>query len=353
MKIFSRIVAAVLAVCMILPFTACSGDTSWVYDYDGEKINGGLYIAFTISAYTQVSAHEDYDSKKDIFEQKLDDKTAEQWIKDKAAEMADEYIATNRKFDELGLSLTDSEKNEVKNSVDNVWSMYGAMYEDNGVGKESYQKLVETQQKRQKIFMKYYGEGGLEEVPVEQLEKHFKENFASVNIFSISLNSGDKLTDEKKKENEEREKKAKEYVDLINSGDKTFNEVRDMATHMLAGTKHDEKNKDDVIKKDDETKTYVHIESTSPSEKFVKSIFNDVKVGGEAKLLKEGSTYYIVKRYDVMADKKNFEDMRETVLGDVKSDDFVKEVESWTKNVERTVNDGAVKFYSPRNIKLK
>lgn len=352
MKIFSRIVAAVLAVCMILPFTACSGDTSWVYDYDGEKINGGLYIAFTISAYTQVSTHEDYDSEKDLFDQTLDDKTTEQWIKDRAAEMADEYVATNRKFDELGLSLTESEKNEVKNSVDSVWEMYGTMYEENGVGKTSYQKLVETQQKRQKIFMKYYGEGGLEEVPVEQLEKHFKENFASVNIFSITLNSGDSLTDEQKTENEEREKKAQEYVDLINSGDKTFNEVRDMATHMLSDTEHDDENADDVIEKDDETKTYVHIESTSPSEKLVKSIFNDVKTGDEAKLLKDENTYYIVKRYDVMADEKNFEEMRETVLGDVKSDDFVKEVESWTEGLNRTVNDGAVKFYSPRNIKL-
>ena len=352
MKIFSRIIAAALAVCMVLPFTACSGDTTWVYDYDGEKISAGLYIAFTMSAYTQVSSQEEYDSEKDFFDQTIEEKTTEQWIIDKAQEMADEYVATNRKFDELGLTLTEEEQAEIDNSVESVWSYYGTMYEDNGVAKTTYAKLVETQQKRQKIFMKYYGEGGLEEVPVDQLETHFKENFASVNIFSITLNSGDDLTDEQKEQNEEREAKAQEYVDLINSGEKTFNEVRDMATHLLADTEHDDEGADDVIENDDETKTYVHIDSTSPSEKLVQSIFNDVKVDGEAKLLKEDNTYYIVKRYDVMEDEKNFEEMRETILGDVKSDDFVKEVESWTSQLTRVTNDAAVKRYSPRNINL-
>ena len=74
MKLWKRIAAALLAVCMTLPFAACSGDTSWVYDYDDIQITSGMYIAFTMSAYSQVSQQDDYDSEKSILDQTIEDK---------------------------------------------------------------------------------------------------------------------------------------------------------------------------------------------------------------------------------------------------------------------------------------
>ena len=90
MKLWKRIAAALLADCMTLPFAACSGDTSWVYDYDDIQITSGMYIAFTMSAYSQVSQQDDYDSEKSILDQTIEDKSATEWIRERAGALADE-----------------------------------------------------------------------------------------------------------------------------------------------------------------------------------------------------------------------------------------------------------------------
>ena len=349
MKFWKRITAAFLAVCMTLPFAACSGDTSWVYDYDDIQITSGMYIAFTMSAYSQVSQQDGYDSEKAILDQTIEDKSATEWIRERASAMADEYVATLRKFDELGLSLNENDEKDIDNTVNSYWEKYGDMYESNGVGKASYRKLIEAQNKRYQVFLKYYGEGGLEEVPVSELETHFKENFASVNILSISLTAGDDLTDEQKEENETRKEKANEYAELLNSGEKTFPEVYDMWQHYLLKTEHSD---DEKLQDEMDMSTYIQKDSTSPSEKIVKSIFSDVAIDGDAKVLTSDSALYVVKRYDVMKDEKNLEDMRETVLSDIKSDDFLEMLQGWSKDYTRTTNDSAYNRYDPKNIKM-
>lgn len=349
MKLWKRIAAAFLAVCMTLPFAACSGDTSWVYDYDDIQITSGMYIAFTMSAYSQVSQQDDYDSEKSILDQTIEDKSATEWIRERAGALADEYVATLRKFDELGLSLDENDQKDIDGTVETYWENYGEMYEKNGVGEASYRKLIEAQIKRYKVFLKYYGEGGLEEVTVSELKTHFKENFASVNILSMSLATGDELTDEQKKENASRKEKANEYAELLNSGEKTFPEVYDMWQHYLLKTEHSD---DEKLQDEMDMSTYIQKDSTSPSEKIVKSIFSDVAIDGDAKVLTSDSALYVVKRYDVMKDDKNLEDMRETVLSDIKSDDFLEMLEGWSKDLTRTTNDGAYNRYDPKNIKL-
>lgn len=349
MNFWKRIAAAFFAICITLPFTACSGDTSWVYDYEDIQITSGMYIAFTMNAYSQVSEQDDYDSTKDILDQTIEDKSATDWIRERASEMANEYVATLRKFEELGLTLDESDEQDIDNTVESYWESYGDIYESNGVGEASYRKLIEAQIKRYKIFLKYYGEGGLEEVPVSELEAHFKENFASVNIISISLTTGDDLTDEQKQENETRTEMANEYANLLNSGENTFPEVYDMWQHYLLGTEHSD---DETLQDEMDMATYMQKDSTTPSEKIVNSIFSDVEIEGDAKVLSSDSALYVVKRYDVMKDEKNLEDMRETVLSDIKSDDFLTMLEEWSKDLTRTTNDSAYNRYNPKNIKV-
>lgn len=351
MNLWKRIAAALLAVCMVLPFAACGGDTTWVYDYEDIKITSGMYIAFTMNAYSQISQQEDYDSKKGIMDQTIEEKSSKEWIRERAAALADEYVATLRKFDELKLELSESDENDIDNTVESFWSMYGGLYEENGVGMATYRKLIEAQVKRYNVFIKYYGEDGIEEVPVKDLEEHFKENFASINILSMTLKTGDKLSDDDKKKNEDTRKKADEYIKKLNEEDKSFAEVYDEWMHYALGTKHDDKKEEKQEDKD--LAKYLTKDSTSPSEKIVKSIFSDVEIEGEAKLLTSDNALYIVKRYDVMKDEKNFEEMRETVLSDIKSDDFTELLKGWAEDVEDPAeNNAAYNRYDPKNIHL-
>ena len=122
-----------------------------------------------------------------------------------------------------------------------------------------------------------------------------------------------------------------------------------MWQHYLLKTEHSD---DEKLQDEMDMSTYIQKDSTSPSEKIVKSIFSDVAIDGDAKVLTSDSALYVVKRYDVMKDEKNLEDMRETVLSDIKSDDFLEMLQGWSKDFTRTTNDSAYNRYDPKNIKM-
>lgn len=347
MKLLKRIAAVLLAVCMVLPATACSmGDTSWVYDYDDVEITAGMYITFQMNAYAAVSEHEDYNEELDFWAQTLEGKSTEEYIRYSAEGMADEYVATVRKFNELGLTLSAADNNEIDETVEEYYGGYKETYEANGVGEASYRKLIEAQNMRYKIFLKYYGEGGIEEVPLSDLEIYFRENYASVNVLSYWLKEED--DDEAKAENEEIRAKVEQYQQLIDLGTKTFAEVYDEWQHEMLGTEHTD---DEITYTDAELATYLTTDSTYPSEAVIKKVFQ-LPEDGRPHIIEEEGTLYLLIRYDVMKDEKNLEEMRGSVLADVKSDDFLEVLDSWSEGLTHTTNEAAYNRYSPKNIKL-
>ncbi len=355
MKLMKRIIAVVLVACTAISLTACQ-DTTWAYNYEGKQVSSGLYLANLMTAYAQARTHEDIkEDVKDIFKQTLDDKPAKQWIIDEAKEQCDRYIAIENKFDELKLSLTDKDMDVIEQSTKSGWDNLSAMYEKNGIGENTYKLMMTNGRKQQLIFNKYYDIGGLEEVKNENLLVHFKENFASVNIAQIPLKTGDNLTDADKAKNKELEAKAQEWVKLINAGTKTMNEIADTAYHFANDTQHDSKNTDDVIPKDEESKSIIKKDSTSLSEKVMKALFNDVKPDGDAVVIPDTNAIYICKRYDVTKEEGKFDEMRSTVLIDIKGKTFNTMVEQWSKDAstKSEANEASIKRYNPKKINME
>lgn len=353
MKLFKKLFAAALAACMALSLAACS-DTTWVYDFGGEKIPSGVYIAYTMVAYQQVPQQEDYDSAiTDVMKQTIEGKSAEEWIKAEAKESCARYVAIEQKFAELGMSLSEEDEAEIDSVLDSNWAAYGPIYEKNGVSEESYRKLMVSSKKESLLFTKYYDKDGIEEVGNEDLLAHFKENFASVNIFRMALYTNDDLTEDQQAENEKTVKLAEEYVNMLNSEGKTFGEVYDLYYHDVLGTAHDDENENDVIANDEDTRTWVKKnDDPNYSQKVIDTIFNEMKIDGDAKYIadEDKGYYYVVKRYDVAKDEKNFDEMRTTVLYDVKGDAFDELVKGWADGLAVTENGAAVGRYTPKNI---
>ena len=347
MKLLKRIAAVLLAVCMILPATACSmGDTSWVYNYDDVEITAGMYITFQMNAYAEIVEHEDHNKDLDVWAQTIDGQTTEEYIRTSAEKMADEYVATVRKFNELGLTLNAADEKEIDATVAQYFTGYQDVYESNGVGEASYRKLIEAQRMRYRIFLKYYGEGGLEEVPLEDLEVYFRENYASVNVLSYWLK--EEKDDAAKKENEEIRAKVEQYQQLIDLGTKSFAQVYDEWQHEMLGTEH---TAEETTYTDAELATYLTTDSTYPTEDVIKKVFA-LPADGRPHIIEAEGTVYLIIRYDVMKDAKNLEEMRNSVLTDIKSDDFLEVLATWSEGYTRTTNEAAYNRYVPKNLKL-
>lgn len=352
MKLFQRILAAVLVLGMGLSLTACS-DTTWVVDYEGEKIPSGVYLALSMTAYAQAQTHEDADSSiQNVMKQTLEGKPAKDWINERTLQFCSEYMAVERKFTEMGLELSQDDIKMIDSSVENTWAVFGPVYEENGVAKSSYRKVIENSQKKGAIFDAYYAVDGVEPVSDEDLMIHFKENYASINMFRMSPKTGDELSEEDQALNDGLKAKADELVQQINEGSLTYGEALDAYNHYMNRNEHDDSNEDDVITKDEDSRTYMKKGTSNPSEKVVNAIFNEVTPDGDAKVIADGDYYYVVKRYDATKDEKNFDEMRASVLLDLKNDPFNEMVTEWGKAMSYTLNDSAVRKYNPKNIDL-
>lgn len=359
MKLTKRIIALLLAALMLFSLTACA-DTTWAYENENGNITAGVYLAYQLDAYARaeslIKAEEDGAEKaKALLKQTIEDVPVEEWIKKETERACMQYLAVEAKFAELGLELSEKDNNVIDQTLKTYWPYIQSVYENNGVAEKSYRKVLENTQKRSEIFTKYYDEGGIEEVSRDDLYAYFKDNYASVNIFGVSLNTaedGEELTAEQKAENEKLVKRADEFAEMINSGEKTFNEAYDIYYHEKKETEHDDEDENDVIEKDEDTARWIQTTTTNPSEKVVKAIFDTMKADGTAKVIPGDGVNYVVVRYDVTKDKKNFDDMRTAVLKDIKDEDFNALVEEWTDAVTATPNEAAIKKYSPKKIKI-
>ncbi len=358
MKLYKRIAAVCAAALMSLSLTAC-GDTSWVYKSGESTISSGVYLGYLTQGYLNGQSESDFDTEvKNIWKQKISGKSYKDYVTDYAKNASARYIAIEQKFEELGLELSDEDNQTIETQVYYLWDLYGmgaAYYQPNGTSKESFTKIITSSIKEDLIFEKYYGEGGLEEVPEKDLIKELLDNYADVNYFAMSFSDGEAAV-MSSAEIEALKKQAEEYAERINSGKATFNEVKTEYEDEVAKKKAEEADQEFIatkpedIQKDEDTKSLIAKDSTSPSEEFVKTIFEDVKYG--ASVITIDTNYYVVVKYDLNDDlDDNLDAARSGILNTLKAADFTELSDEWTAAVTTEENTSSLHRYSPKNIK--
>lgn len=237
MKLLKRLSCFIVAMSVAISCASCStGDTTWAFDYEGTRINSGLYIGLSISAYIQASYQvEDY--TKDILTQYVEEQPAKDWILNKTRELADRYAVVESEFDRLGLELSDDDMRIIEAELNATWDSSGSIYEANGVGKNSYRQILTNSKKEEALFDGYYGVGGTDEVTQDEMFEYFKEEYAVINVMTVSKEmevsfdetEGEEHVDVSVNEdieiiNEERHQQLLDYAQRINDGE-SFNEI--------------------------------------------------------------------------------------------------------------------------------
>lgn len=224
-KLYRKILAAATALTMAFAATGCGESTSWIAKYQDETVNSGIYIFYQTEAYndaTSLLLREN--SEFDVSDTKLlktmpvEGKNITDWINDKAMEKLKIYTAINQKFDELGLELTEDDKSGAQYMAEYYWQYYSETYEQNGIGKDSFIKLVEFDSKKEKVFLYYYGEGGEKECPDNEITSYLEGNYSRVKTikFDLSDTEGDETAEAK---NLVVKTLAEDYKKRANSGE--------------------------------------------------------------------------------------------------------------------------------------
>lgn len=400
MKHFKKLVAAICAAAITLSVAGCA-DVSTIGSIDDQTINAGIYLLYEQTAISEAQQEVDDQLKAmgtssssienfSYYNYNVQDKTFSQYVQDRTLEQVKQYVAIQNKFDELKLTLTDEEKDEVKTSVKKMWdteisyygystgTTYGENYENAGISKKSYEAVQLVNKMSNKVFDAYYEENGISATDEKDIATYFYDNYGRFQIIQVSLTegNGDKITtDEGKKAKKEQ---AQGYVDRILAGedyDTVYHEYEDLVAKEKAEAEAESNSgasssqasstvsstsetvSDDATSSgtsDSEEENHDHEfllskTDTSPSEEFIKWAFElDTDKGG---VYEDDTVYYAVVRRDIKEREDWLAKNHSDILHLMKDDDYNAMLNETAKDYALDLNNDALNKYKPENLK--
>jgi hypothetical protein len=225
MKQIKKIAAGVTALAIAVSATGCTigSNTSYVLSKDDTKVSAGVYLYYAYSAYSQAVSYlsgqdEDLDTSdvKALKALTIDGKSTETWIKDRAIELCQEYVAIENEFDELGLELSSEDSDTIDSYTESYISYYGDAFKEAGVSEESIKAVLTSSFKSSDIFDYYYAVGGEKGIEESEYYDYYTENNARVRMitFNKTDGSGEALTDTDKTDFEDM---VDDYYEAVKS----------------------------------------------------------------------------------------------------------------------------------------
>lgn len=395
---FKKILAAGAAIVCAAALTGCS-DNGYIMNVEGIDIRNGIYLSGVMSAYGDAyekvsEAREEQgltSEVEDLFKESIDGKPVSDWVKEEALNQVKRSVAIQKLCEENGIALSDEEANEINAEINQMWTeesfyaqyLYGTntmgeYYDGIGIGKDSLRESFTVSNLYQKLFMHYYGEGGLTPVSDADLNAYLKENYASAFVLELKYTDyqGILLTDDN--EIDAVKLLAQSYADRINGGES----IADIKYEYDLKTAQDEARTDaeddypdlseaekpatleeyvqqmvdaaTAEKAESDSKLFTHIkkESSSFSTEITDFIWG-AEANGKAGLFETtNNSICVIIRNDITTESEWKEENNYDLLSEIKSDEFedtLKAVyEEYTVNAKENLINGK---YSPEKIK--
>ena len=408
MSLLKKITAALMSAAMLISLSACGESTTWGAKINDTELRAGIYIYYSMNAYYEAQKFLT-EGQTDIFAINIEDKPAVQWMQDKATASMQEYVAYEEKFDELGLTLSEDEVKATTKSVEDMLeaykSYYGLDYEKYGISKQSNIDISINGLKKEAVFNYYYGDGGTEAVPEDDIKQYMKDNYAYVNYIQMQLKdgSGNLLKSdgkakiktmsedyiERAKSGEDFNKIAAEYNTYYSnlqaeaqaaaaastetnsaetsgsiavetspakvepaqdesnettaaSTEVTSSETTAQVTEAAADTANTVTDNAQVIKKD--------AENPLPSKTVNDKVFGGTLKDGDIVLIEEDEAYYVLKYMDLFSKEGYYDEQKSTVLHEMKDEEFDALVATWTASQKVEINQKAYDRYDVKKF---
>ena len=359
-----KLSAVALAAAMSFSLSACTlGSTSWILKYgdDNQEVPTGIYVQ---NMYTAYSAAGQYATGGDtLLESSIEDKTADQWIRDTAMNLTKQYLAVTLKFDELGLTLTEAENTNIQSMVDSVWKSYGESYTLMGVNRDSYQKMLEYTAKTGDLFQHFYGEGGELAPTEEEYKQYFNDNYDRTRAVSYAKTSVDTMTEGElaaaEAELEEGETlpesgkaQAEAALARLQNGEDMITIIKEMEAEQEQDSEEETADGEETAEEETDPSEYdnvVSINNTSVPEVYRTE--SHAMAVGEVKIIESDNYYYVVEKLELDPDGSELTARKSSLLQEMKSDEFDAMVQEWIAALpELTVNEKTIEEFSPAVI---
>lgn len=360
MSLKTKITCAVMSAAMIFTFTGCSqkADTKTIAEYNGEQIPVGIYL------YGMANAIEDakvtyienlkkvQDSEEKIDINKIDIVSAEiedgvkgeEWILNKSKEYLYNYLAVNQIYNKYGYTLPTTDEEDITQLIDTQKAQIPDFIEylnKIGVSEDSYKKNMKLNYMINDMFPKYYGENGVAPVSEEEYKAQYELKYRRAFMMPISLmdTNGAAYEADKKKEIQD---KAAEYLKRLNDGESLEDVTRDYYKYST-GTEAEES--DEKI-----TSSLIDKDNTNFPENFIELL--DKSKEGEYVMAENDFTIIIAKKDDLFSNMEDFENMKSSLLQQMKGEEFKNIIDEEAKKISADVkfNENSLKRYNVKDF---
>jgi|GEM_PF-6900406 len=344
-----------LIFLVILLFTACKGsiDKSWVVKGNGANLPEGVYRYYLRESYKKaeeilqsdsVNLEDGSESPKPLHERKISGVSFNDWVRDDALESCKDLLGVEHLFNENNLTLTEKENKEIDDTADEIWKTLSSNFEKASISKDDVKKAyLEYEAKYNKLFDFYFEENGTKKVTNEDLLNYYKSEYINYSAFTkyAFVSSKEEETQENSSsaaQLEDARNQVKEYVRLINSGEKSFSEVVEIF-------KSRENLQSEVV----QTETIDPNNTDALEEVLDKLKKLEVR---KADFVEIGDSFILIFKNDINSNLPDFSnnEIRKSILKNMKSNDFKEIIDDSKKRVNVEVNTDYIKSFVPSDI---
>lgn len=348
MNLAKKAAAASLSALILLSTAGCTigADTNWSAKWEDVTVPAGVYLNLMMNAYYEVTDElrgDDGQAPKEPLKQQLNGVSVPDAITANAKDALTRYVAIERKFDEMELSIPPEQLSMQQSILESYWPYMESMYTQNGIAKDSYNLVSANSSKSQLVFEAVYGEGGEREVPDSELKARFEQDYAKILIIPLDFGTN---TDEQQKA--EADQKTRDFINRYFERAKAGENMED----LLFEAEQEAKPGEELTKPEPGTSfTFVDKENSSYEQSVTDAIFA-AKIG-EPTVAETESKIYLFVRYDVNENEDDFTSRKSSVLNALKNDEFEDLQLEWGKAyTDVTYNDAAFKRYTADKLKL-
>lgn len=232
MKLFKKCAALATSAALAGSMLASCSNTKYAMTIDGYEVRAGIFIFYTISSYyeaTEIISKDgtDVSNIDNVKNAMIDNISSTEWIQNKATEYCQDFVAVERKFDEIGAELSEEDEDEVESTLSYFLEKNEDLCKNNGISEESLRDILEYEHKWQYVFDYYYGFDSEKGMSEDELKDYYNDNYARVKYIKIDLkdSDGNLLKGDDKNE---LIKLANSYADKVNAKSSQMDKLYEM-----------------------------------------------------------------------------------------------------------------------------
>lgn len=363
MKTLKRIIAALLCAAVCAGFAGCHPENEVALTVDGHEYTSAFYMCALLQAdgeaKTKVDeAYEEDDKSTDdinYFKEKIEKKSYEDWVKDRAVEIIRIYGYVESMCDKNNVKLDDEELEEAESYADSYWNYYGysAYYGANGVSYNTFREYYTYSNLMQKYFMSIYGKEGTDAVPEQDVKNALNEKFALADTLSITLtdSEGNTLSDD---EIEAKKKTLEGYKARLDKGE-AFKAVYEAENGEGSSEGYTINSEEDLNQEERPQDSMARIYGNEDTETYASDYYDDIAglKTGESKIIddSDNSALLLVQRKDIFTDPYYLNNMYESIVTLLKYDDFEEDTKKAAKKLDFDRNKYATNRFKVKKLK--